>query len=83
MQLMRNAIKIHRFRRESAMKVNGERVRMLMIERCTNVKRLARDAHIGESTMHQALNNTRHSNYRTIGKIARALQVDPAEIIQH
>lgn len=65
------------------MRLNGEKVRILMIERCTNVKRLARAAHIGESTMHQALNNTRNSNYRTIGKIARALQVNPVEIIQH
>lgn len=70
-------------RRPMTMKLNGEKVRMLMMERCTNIKRLAREAQIGETTVHNALNNTHDSNYRTVGKIARALNVSPAEIIRH
>lgn len=65
------------------MKVDGEKVRMMIVDHCTSIRGLAKKAHISESTVHQAINNKRNSQYRTIGKIARALNVNPAEILRH
>ncbi len=64
-------------------KLNVKAVRLIMAKKCMTAKDLAKTAGIGESTVVTLLTQYRGRNPRmdTLGKIAKGLGVEPAEII--
>ncbi len=63
------------------MHIDPKKIKLLMARRCMNNKRLAEMAVITQPTISKAISG---SNVRTdtVGLIARALGVDPSEIIK-
>lgn len=64
------------------MKINVFKIQVIMLERCMNKNLLAKKAGLSNCAIYQILNHGRNPNYKTIGKIAAALGVEPAEIVK-
>ena len=63
------------------MKINAVKVKMLIAKRCMSVNEFVGAAHIASSTMRLALSGNKVT-VKTLGKIAKALGVDPEDIIE-
>lgn len=64
------------------MKLNTEKLCVLMAQNKLTLSAMVEKAKIGRSTMWQILNRKRKPNLETVGKIAAALDVSPADIIE-
>lgn len=64
------------------MKLNAEKLRVLMAQNKLTLSAMVSKAKISRSTMWQILNRKRKPNTETVGKIAAALDVSPADIIE-
>jgi len=60
----------------------GERLRQLREERALRQDELAERAGIGKNTVNRLEKNHTEPHMTTIRKLARALQVDPAELVR-
>ncbi len=63
------------------MKANRKAVELAMARACMNKKDIAQKAEMPEMTVKNVLDG-RGVNPRTLGKVARALGVDPLEIME-
>ncbi len=64
------------------MKLNTEKLCVLMAQNKLTMVAMVEKAKISRSTMWQILNRKRKPNLETVGKIAAALDVSPADIIE-
>ncbi|MGO5592504.1 helix-turn-helix transcriptional regulator [Acidaminococcus fermentans] len=64
------------------MKLNTEKLCVLMAQNKLTLSAMVEKAKISRSTMWQILNRKRKPNLETVGKIAAALDVSPADIIE-
>lgn len=63
------------------MKLNLEKVKLLMASNCLSIRGLSEKSGINYITLVPYLNGSRSPKTEKLGKIAKALGVDPAEII--
>ena len=63
------------------MKLNSSAVKKAMLERGLNVKELAEKSNLAKATISKIINNTSERQYKTIGSIAMALNVDVDSLI--
>lgn len=59
-----------------------ERVELLAMEKCWGMSDLQRAAGLANMTLYHIKRGKAKASARTIGKVARALEVNPAEIIK-
>ncbi len=64
------------------MRIDPKKLRFLMMENCMTTDALAKAAGIGTATVNTLLHHERRANPATIGKVAKALNVNPAELIK-
>ena len=65
------------------MGIDSARVRAAMAAGCFTVKALAKTANLSENTIQKALkHNDGRCNFRTIGKLAKALGLPASELIK-
>lgn len=64
------------------MKINREKLNLELARKCFSLSDLKDEANIGRSTMTKILNGNLHLQPKTLGKIARALEIDPEKIIE-
>ena len=64
------------------MKIKRDAIKKIMIEKEMTIKNLAEKAEISYATASRVTTKTLDCNYRTIGKLARALDVDATRIIE-
>lgn len=64
------------------MKINYEKMQLLMVGKCWTLAELQRKAGLSNTTLYQLMKGGRQPTTRTIGKIAKALEVDPVKIIK-
>lgn len=76
-----NEISFEFYKEGENMKVNKEALYLAMARACLNRRELAEKAGIPESTL-QGVINRRGVRPATLGKVARALGIDPLEIIE-
>jgi transcriptional regulator with XRE-family HTH domain len=60
----------------------GERLKKLRVRRALTQERLAERAGIGKNTVNRIENNLTEPHMSTLGKLAAALDVDPAELVE-
>lgn len=63
------------------MKLNLKKVKMAMATKCFSIKGLSNASGINYVTLVPYLNGKREPKTEALGKIAKALEVDPAELI--
>lgn len=63
------------------MKLNLKKVKLAMASKCLSPKGLAEKAGINYVTLIPYLNGRREPGTEALGKIAKALETDPAELI--
>ena len=63
------------------MKANCKQVQLAMMRACIDPKRLQREAGISYAAVKRVM-NAEPVKLSTIGKVARALGVDPAELVE-
>ena len=63
------------------MKLNSSAVKKAMLEKGLNVKELAEKSNLAKATISKIINNTSERQYKTIGSIAMALNVDVDSLI--
>jgi len=63
------------------MRIDNEKLNLLIAERSTTLKALCKESGIAESTMSKMRNGRRKQRFATFGKIAKALNVSVAEIV--
>lgn len=64
------------------MKINVEKLNIKQAEKCLSNKELCKTANIGTLTLTMIKANKRVCHPKTIGKIAKALEVDVTELIE-
>lgn len=64
------------------MMLDIQKVKLIMMKQCMSKTQLAQRAGISYGTLSFALNHDRQLNFASIGKIAKALDVDPSEIVK-
>lgn len=64
------------------MKINKKRLQLLMMKNCMTTEALAKAAGIGVATVNILLHHERRTLPVTIGKVAKALNVNPEELIE-
>ena len=64
------------------MKLNRKKIKEAMMLKCLTVTGLAQVSKVSTATINLIINHDRKPNLKTIGKLARALEVDPAEIVK-
>lgn len=62
--------------------LDPNKVKKLAISKCWSLADLTRKAELSNSTLYKINHGTNKASLRTIGKIARALSVDPSELIK-
>ena len=69
---------------ESAMKLktNAARIRETMIVACISVKELAEKSGLQSSTISRLTAKDRNATIKTVGKLAKALNIEPNTIIK-
>ncbi|MDP9486907.1 MAG: helix-turn-helix domain-containing protein [Actinomycetota bacterium] len=63
------------------MEVNATKLRELREARGLSVRGLAREAEISTETVYSVEHGKRQPNLKTLGKLARVLQVDPRDLL--
>jgi lambda repressor-like predicted transcriptional regulator len=64
------------------MKLNAEKLQAKMFEMEFCIKDLERESHVSASTITRLLYHDTVANRRTVAKLAKALQVNPQEILK-
>lgn len=64
------------------MNVSKSKIFILMANECINIHELAKKANLSLTTLNTTLNNKRKPKPTTVGKIAKALNVDVVEILE-
>lgn len=64
------------------MNLDYKKMQLLIVGKCWTLAELQREAGLANTTLYQLMKTGRQPTTRTIGKIAKALGVDPAEIIK-
>lgn len=65
-----------------SVKVNGVRIRMLLAERCMSAQDLQSDSGVAIASIYRIFSNPDYTpNTKTVGRIARALDVSVKEIV--
>lgn len=64
------------------MKVNSEKLMIAQANSCLNNKELCKIAEIGTLTLLEIKNGKRKPTLKTVGKIAKALNVDVTELLE-
>lgn len=64
------------------MQLDLEKVELIMLRRCWSRADLTRNAGLANTTVYKLYDGTNNASGRTIGKIAKALEVDVLEIIK-
>ena len=64
------------------MKLDTKKVQLIMMKKLMNKCKLAKKAGLSNCAIYQILNHSKNPNYKTIGKIAAALGVEPSEIVK-
>ncbi len=64
------------------MKLDRNRIKLIMISKCLNVKDLTKVSGLSGTTVNRIVNHDATCNLNTIGKIAIALDVNPSELIE-
>lgn len=64
------------------MQIDGDKLKMALIGKCWSVSELARNAEISPTTLSRIINKGGISNIVTVGKISRALGVEPPELLK-
>lgn len=59
------------------------KTKLLIIDKCWNIKDLSQNAHVSYHTVSQNISGRTKASFATIGKIAKALNVAPKEIIKN
>lgn len=70
-----------RFGKEDCMKLNKEKINLIMARKQLSVKDVCETSGLPKETFKQAKNGARNATPKTIGRIAAALGVDVTEII--
>lgn len=63
------------------MKINAEKLRIAMARKCMNAKDLATSVECSTESIHQIMSGRRNVTTKKLGLIAKALEIDPAELI--
>lgn len=63
------------------MRVDTKKVRIAMSRRCMDAKELATTVGCSVESIHQILAGLRNVPVKKLGKIAKALEVDPEELL--
>ncbi len=63
------------------MEIDPKKLRELREARGLSVRGLAREAEVSTETVYSVEHGKRQPNLRTLGKLARALQVDPRDLL--
>ncbi|MDP9486597.1 MAG: helix-turn-helix domain-containing protein [Actinomycetota bacterium] len=63
------------------MEVNSTKLKELRGARGLSVRGLAREAGVSTETVYSVEHGRRQPNLKTLGKLARALQVDPKDLL--
>lgn len=64
------------------MRVSKNKVFILMANECINTYDLAKKTNLSLTTLYSTLNNKRQPKPSTVGKIAKALNVEVVEILE-
>lgn len=64
------------------MELDINKMQLLMLRKCWSIADLQRHAGLANTTIYKICDGINNASSRTIGKIARALEVDPAEIVK-
>ncbi len=64
------------------MGLDVRKMKLLAIGKCWSLAELQRRAGLANGTLYQITNGKNNASGKTIGKIARALSVEPSEIIK-
>lgn len=65
------------------LQIDRKKLELAMASKCLNFKELKELANISNSTITKVLENKMPLTPKTLGKIAKALSVDPAELIKN
>ncbi len=63
------------------MEVNSQKLRELRANRGLSVRGLAKEAEVSTETVYSVEHGRRQPSMKTLGKIARALGVDPVDLL--
>ena len=64
------------------MRIDAKKLKLLMMENCMTTEALAKAAGIGTATVNVLLHHERRANPATIGKLAKALNVNPVRLLK-
>lgn len=64
------------------MQIDGNKLKMVLIRKCWSVSELARRAEVSPATLSHIINKGGISNTATVGKISRALGIEPPELLK-
>lgn len=64
------------------MNLDIRKTQLLMLDRCWSMADLTRAAGLANTTLYKIIHGENNASTRTIGKIAKALDVKPSQIIK-
>lgn len=64
------------------MEIDIKRLKIALADKCYSLADLSREAKLGTSTLYKILHNKSSMNTRTLGKIAKALDVKATDLLK-